>query len=103
LRAADARLDAARAETDASRRAAQGQATAASSRLRASEQGEASAREAYRLARIGYDAGRTPLFELLGTRRALTDAQLRSLDARLARVQAEAALAELEGRIPFIE
>ena len=103
LRAADARLDAARAETDASRRAAQAQATAASSRLRASQQGEASAREAYRLARIGYDAGRTPLFELLGTRRALTDAQLRSLDARLARVQAEAALAELEGRIPFIE
>jgi cobalt-zinc-cadmium efflux system outer membrane protein len=103
LTAADARLAAARIEAGAQWRAASAQIVAANSRLTASDQGETSAREAYRLARIGYDAGRTPLFELLGTRRALTEAQLRSVDARLARVRAQAALSRLAGRIPFVE
>lgn len=103
LSAAEARLVAAHLEAAAGWRAATAEAAAAESRLAASDQGEVSAREAYRLARIGYDAGRTPLFELLATRRALTDAQLRSLDARLARVRSEAFLARLAGRIPFIE
>ena len=103
LDAAEARLAGARLEADAASRIADVQAAAASARLTASSQGEASAREAYRLARIGYDAGRTPLFELQGARRALTEAQLRSLDARLTGVLAEASLARLAGRIPFIE
>jgi len=103
LDAAEARLTGARLEADAASRIADVQAAAASTRLAASGQGEASARAAYRLARIGYDAGRTPLFELQGARRALTDAQLRSLDARLKQVLAEASLARLAGRIPFIE
>jgi len=103
LDAAEARLTGARLEAEAASRIADVQAAAASTRLAASSQGEVSAREAYRLARIGYDAGRTPLFELQVVRRALTDAQLRSLDARLARVLAEASLARLAGRIPFIE
>ena len=103
LRAADARLAAARLEADGQWRTANAEADAAASRLAASQQGETSAREAYRLARIGYEAGRTPLIELLGTRRAFTDAQLRSLDARVARVRAEASLARLAGRIPFAE
>ncbi len=103
VRAADARLAAARLEAAAQHRAVFAQAAAANSRLAATERGEAAAREAYRLGRIGYEAGRTPLIELLSARRALTDAQLRSLDARLARVQAEASLARLAGRIPFIE
>jgi cobalt-zinc-cadmium efflux system outer membrane protein len=103
LNAADAHLAAARLDAEAEWRVATAQASAANARLTASDQSERSAREAYRLARIGYDAGRTPLFELLSTRHALTDAQLRSLDARFARVSAEASLARLAGRIPFIE
>jgi outer membrane protein, heavy metal efflux system len=101
--AADARLNAARLEAGANWRAATSQARAAANRLQASEETEATAREAYRLSRIGYDAGRTPLIELLATRRGLIDAQLRSLDARVARIQAEATLARLAGRIPFGE
>jgi len=103
VRAADARLNAARLEVAAQRRAVAAQVIAANSRLAATERGETAAREAYRLARIGYEAGRTPLIELLSTRRAFTDAQLHSLDARLARVEAEASLARLAGRIPFVE
>jgi outer membrane protein, heavy metal efflux system len=103
LSAADARLNAARLEADANWRAAVSQARAADNRLRASEETESAAREAYRLSRFGYDAGRTPLIELLATRRGLIDAQMRSLEARLARIQAEATLARLAGRIPFGE
>jgi cobalt-zinc-cadmium efflux system outer membrane protein len=103
VQAAEARLAAARLQAEAESRAAAAAANAAESRLRASDQGERSAREAYRLARIGYESGRTPLFELQSTRRALVEAQLRSLDARMARVAAQAALARLAGRIPFIE
>jgi cobalt-zinc-cadmium efflux system outer membrane protein len=103
VRAADARLNAARLEVAAQRRAVAARVIATNSRLAATERGETAAREAYRLARIGYEAGRTPLIELLSTRRAFTDAQLHSLDARLARVEAEASLARLAGRIPFVE
>lgn len=103
LTAADARLTAARLDANAQWRTAAAQVAATNSRLSASDQGEASAREAYRLARIGYDAGRTPLFELLGTRRSLTEAQLRAVDARLARVRAQATLSRLAGRIPYVE
>ena len=103
LDAAGARLRATRLDTAAAWRSASAQAAAAHSRQLAADKAEASAREAYRLAGIGYDAGRTPLYELLTTRRALTDAQLRSLDTRLARLRAEASLARIEGRVPFIE
>jgi outer membrane protein, heavy metal efflux system len=103
LRAAEARLDAARLDADAEGRAARAEAAAIEARLTASTQAEQSANEAYRLARVGYEAGRTPLFELQGTRRALTEAQLRSLDARVANVRAQATLDRLAGRVPFIE
>jgi len=99
--AADARLATARLSADADWRAASSQALAADRRLGAAGQAETAANEAYRLARIGYDAGRTPLVELLTARRNLTEAQLRTLDARATRVRAEAALARLQGRIPF--
>jgi cobalt-zinc-cadmium efflux system outer membrane protein len=101
LSSTEARLDAARLEAAANWRAAVFQAHAADKRLAASEETETTALEAYHLSRIGYDAGRTPLIELLATRRGLIDAQLRSVDARLARIQAEATLARLSGRIPF--
>jgi cobalt-zinc-cadmium efflux system outer membrane protein len=101
--AAEARLNAARLEAENGYRAAQAQASAANARVAASTQAQAAAEEAYRLARIGYDAGRTPLVELLIARRNLTTSQSAALDARLARLNAEAALARLSGRIPFGE
>jgi len=101
LSAADARLNAVRLNADADWHAASSQVFAADRRLIAANGAEAAASEAYRLARIGYDAGRTPLVELLTARRNLTEAQLRGLDARATRIRAEAILARLAGRIPF--
>ncbi|MEQ1580478.1 MAG: TolC family protein [Steroidobacteraceae bacterium] len=103
LDAAGARLRATRLDTEAEWRSASAQSTSGQSRQLAADKAESSAREAYRLARIGYDAGRTPLYELLSTQRALTESRLRSLDARLTRLRAEASLARIAGRIPFIE
>jgi cobalt-zinc-cadmium efflux system outer membrane protein len=103
LAAAEARLNATRLEAGANWRSALAQAQAAQNRLAASDETAAAASEAYRLTRIGYDAGRTSLLELLTTRRAQIDAQLRAVDARLARIQAEARLARLSGRTPFGE
>jgi len=101
LHAADARLSRIRLELQGSWRTAFAQARAAGLRLKASNESEAAAREAYRLGRIGYDAGRTPLIELLAIRRALSEAQLRAVEARFARVQAQINLSHLVGRIPF--
>ncbi len=103
LAVADARLKAVLLEVNTNWRASVTQAQAAENGLKAAEETEAGAREAYRLARDGYESGRTPLTRLLDTRRDLTDAQMRSLDARFARVQAEASLARLQGRVPFGE
>jgi cobalt-zinc-cadmium efflux system outer membrane protein len=100
---AEARLSATQLESDAGWRGAVSQAQVSESRRIAADQAEAAAREAYRLARTGYDAGRTPLIELLATRRSLTEAQSRALEARIARMRAEATLARLAGRIPFAE
>lgn len=101
LAAAEARVAGARLSAEADYRAALSQAAAAERRVAASNQAEQAAGEAYRLARVGYEAGRTPLVEVLASRRTLTDAQLRTLDARGARVRAEASIARLTGRIPF--
>jgi cobalt-zinc-cadmium efflux system outer membrane protein len=97
------RVEAARVEAIASRRSALAQAAAAEQRLSAAEEGEAAALEAYRLGRIGYEAGKTPLLELLAVRRALADAQALTIDTRLARVRALAALSLAEGRLVFGE
>ena len=101
LDAAEARLNAARVEAENGYRSAASQAMASEARVTASAQAQTAADEAYRLARVGYDAGRTPLIELLTARRNLTAAQAATLEARLARITAEAALARLFGRIPF--
>ena len=101
LNAADARLNAARLDAQADWRAAAAQANAGHARLKAAAEAESAAQDAYRLSRIGYDAGRTSLFELSAARRSLVEAQSRLLDAKLARLRAEAALARLAGRIPF--
>ena len=99
--AADARLEAARLDAAAARRSAVARLAASDQRLGAAAQGESAAAEAYRLARIGYDTGRTPLLELLATRRALIEARLLAVDVRLARVRAIAALSMAEGHIAF--
>lgn len=54
--------------------------------------GTAQAEEAVRLARIGYNAGRFSLLELLDARNALTTAKLNLIQARLDRANALAAL-----------
>ena len=54
--------------------------------------GIAQAEEAVRLARIGYNAGRFSLLELLDARNALTTAKLNLIQARLDRAKALAAL-----------
>ncbi|OYX36746.1 MAG: transporter [Caulobacterales bacterium 32-69-10] len=99
--AADARVNAARLEAEASWRAGIFRAGASQDGLLAAIEGESAAAEGYRLARIGYEAGRTPLVELLNARRALTEAQARTLDARTQRIRADATLARLAGRTPF--
>jgi cobalt-zinc-cadmium efflux system outer membrane protein len=99
--AAEQRLVAARLQADAARNGALIQASAADGRLKAAGDGEAAAAEAYRLARIGYESGKTSLVDLLVIRKILTDARALTIDARLARVRALAALARAEGRLAF--
>jgi cobalt-zinc-cadmium efflux system outer membrane protein len=103
LNAAEARLRGARLDAEANWRAAAAQANAGQARLRAALDAAAAAREGYQLTRVGYEAGKTSLIELLNARRALTEAEARLLDARLARIRAEATLARLAGRLAFGE
>ena len=102
-RAAEARLTALQREVSAERLAAEAMLSASMVRVDAADQGIETAEEAYRMARIGFDAGRVPQLELSSTRAALIAARNAALDARLARVRAEIALAGLDGRTPFGE
>ena len=61
----------------------------------------AAGEEAYRLSRIGFDAGRISQLELRTSRAVLITARNAAVDARLARVRAEIDLARLDGRAPF--
>ncbi len=101
--AASARLAAARSEAETGWRAALAQANATVARLSAAHGAADAAEEAYGLTRTGYESGKTSLAELLASRRALTDAQLLLLNARVARIGASAALARLAGNIAFGE
>ena len=67
----------------------------------AADAGVTSSEEAYRLSRIGFEAGRISQLELRGTRAALITARNAAVDARLARVRAEIDLARLQARAPF--
>ena len=100
-RAAEARLTTQQQIAQADRLAAQSALTASNSRTRAADKGVATAEEAYRLARIGFDAGRISQLELRSSRAALIATRNSAVDARQARVQAEIDLALLEARAPF--
>jgi len=102
-RAAEARLIAQKQETQAERLAAEAALAASNSRTRAADSGVAAAEEAYRLSRIGFEAGRISQLELRSTRSALIASRNAAVDARIARVLAEIDLARLEGRAPFGE
>lgn len=101
LSGAEARLRQAEFDAVAELRVAQAQARGATARVQAASAAETAAAEAYRRARLGYEAGRLPQLELTSARRALAEAQGRTLDAQLAQVRAEADLARLTGRTPF--
>lgn len=101
--AARARLTAQLQEAKADRLAAEATLAASNTRTGAADSGVLAAEEAYRLARIGFDAGRISQLELRSTRAALIAARNIAVDARLARVLAEIDLAGLEGRAPFGE
>lgn len=100
-RAADARLTGARLDAQAARQTAQARLDASSSRVAAADMGVVSSEEAYRLTRIGFEAGRISQLELRATRASLINARNAAIDARLARVRAEVDLARLQGRSPF--
>lgn len=97
------RVEAARLEALALHRSALVQVAASDKRLEAAQLGEAAASEAYRLGRVGYDAGKTALVELLAIRRALSEAKALAIEARLARVRALSNLSMAEGRNVFGE
>lgn len=70
---------------------------AADARVAAADRTLETAEEAYRLARIAYEAGKSPLLELLAARHEVGVARGTILDAASARLEARARLARLEG------
>jgi cobalt-zinc-cadmium efflux system outer membrane protein len=101
LEAAEAKLAAARRDSEAELRISAARMGASENRLDAARRTEQAAGEAYRLSRLGYEGGKLPLIEVLSAQRTLAEAREKTLDAQLARLTAEAALARLEGREPF--
>ncbi|MDE8420516.1 TolC family protein, partial [Klebsiella pneumoniae] len=70
---------------------------AADRKAEAAQRTMATAEEGYRLARIAYQAGKSPLIELLAARHNLGVARGVILDAAIARLDARANLARLQG------
>ena len=101
LAGASARLAAARNDASAEARAAVARARAALARITAATEGEKAAEQAYRLTRTGYEGGKISFIEVLNTSRALADAHANTIDARIERLGAEAAIARLSGTVPF--
>lgn len=97
------RMEAARLNAVAGQRSAVALVSASERRVQAAELGEAAALDAYRLGRIGYEAGKTALLELLAIRRQVSEAMERTIEARLERVRAIATLSMAEGQIAFGE
>ncbi len=97
LQGAEARAAAARLEAEAGTRAGLALVEAADARAAAARRTLATAEEGYRLARIAYEAGKSPLIELLAARHNLGVARGVILDAAAARLDARANLARLQG------
>lgn len=97
LQSAEARAAVARLDAETGTRAAAALAEASDQRAAAAERTVATAQEGYRLARIAYEAGKSPLIELLAARRNLGIARSTVLDAFQARLDARANLARLQG------
>ena len=93
LNSAEARLSQARLDAIRAVRGAEADLFAADARVQALQtSGLGQAREALRLARIGYAAGKFSFLELLDAQSALNQAEAALIDAQLARAQAAAAL-----------
>lgn len=97
VRNADAKAAAARLEAAATARSAVALADAAEARVAAARRTMATAEETYRLSRIAYEAGKSPLSELLVARHGLGAARGVLADAAAARFEARAQLASLNG------
>jgi cobalt-zinc-cadmium efflux system outer membrane protein len=97
LQGAEARAAAARLEAEAGTRAGLALVEAADARAAAAQRTLATAEEGYRLARIAYEVGKSPLIELLAARHNLGVARGVILDAAAARLDARANLARLQG------
>lgn len=97
LRGADARAAAAKLEAEANAQTALALVDAADARFKAAERTMTTAQETYRLARIAYEAGKSPLSELLVARHGLGAARAVVTDAAAARLDARAQLASLQG------
>jgi cobalt-zinc-cadmium efflux system outer membrane protein len=97
LQGAEARAAIARLDAETGSRAALALVEAADQRAVAAERTLATAEEAYRLARVAYEAGKSPLIELLAARRNLGATRGVLLDAASARIDARANLARLQG------
>jgi cobalt-zinc-cadmium efflux system outer membrane protein len=96
-RSAEAQSRAAILNVEAETRAAMALNEAADARVTASDRTLKTAEETYRLARIAYEAGKSPLLELLTARHGLGVARGVVLDAAAARLEARARLARLQG------
>jgi len=97
LQGREARAAAARLEAQAGAHSARALIAATDARGVAARRTLATAEEAYRLARIAYEAGKAPLSELLSARHNLGAARGVILDADIARFDARASLARLAG------
>ena len=101
LQGAEARLNAARLDAEATIRSSTARLAASQARVAAAHDAERTGQEAYRLTRLGYQAGKLPLIEVLTARRSVSEAALQTLTASVERLNAEAELARLQGRTPF--
>ncbi|WP_324699886.1 TolC family protein [Novosphingobium sp. RL4] len=97
LRGAQARDSAALLDIKAEIAAAMALNEAADARAASAERTLKTAEETYRMARLAYEAGKSPLIELLAARHGLGVARGVILDAAAARLDARARLARLKG------
>lgn len=97
LQGAEARAAVARLDAETGSRAALALVEAADQRVAAAERTMATAEEGYRLARIAYESGKSPLIELLAARHNLGVARGVIVDAAAARLDVRANLARLQG------